>query len=268
MFTIHILITGSTRGIGFGLAEFFLKNGHKVTINGTSDQSVQNAINKLKEKYQVSMVQGVRCNITDIKEVEQLWDKAANDFGNIDIWINNAGVDQDRLNIWEIPNNQVLRVVNTNIVGVINCSTIAMKKMIDVGKGQIYNVEGYGSDGMVMKKMTLYGTSKCAVSYYTKSLAKEAEDTPILIGALSPGMVITDFLINSAKGDTQEAIRSRKVYNIFADDVNTVANFLGEGILSNKHNNARIVWLTKKKVIKKLIVSKLKKHDIFKVTHQ
>jgi short-subunit dehydrogenase len=259
----HILITGSTRGIGFGLAKRFIEAGLKVTINGTTAINVANAEQKLHELYPEAMIQGFAADVCIIEEVEQLWEKATDGFGPVTVWINNAGIDQSRKCIWDIDSQTIERVVKTNIIGVINGSKIAFKKMVEVGEGQIYNMEGFGSDGMIMKNMTLYGTTKRAVHYFSRSMAKEAMNSSVKIGTLSPGMVLTDFLLNSLKANPEEADKNKRIFNILADNVETVTLYLSTQIIRNKKNNAHITWLTKPKVIGRFIKSLFVKRDLF-----
>lgn len=97
----HVVITGSTRGIGFGLAIEFLRAGCKVTINGRSQESVDQAINRLIDNCS-GTVQGFVADVEKRQELEKLWTDAERQFGKVDIWINNAGIDQGRDYFWEL----------------------------------------------------------------------------------------------------------------------------------------------------------------------
>ncbi len=110
---------------------------------------------------------------------------------------------------------------------------------------------------MMREKLTIYGTSKSAISYFTRSLAIEAEKTNIKVGVLSPGMVATDLLRKSLNE------KNRKIYNILGDKVGPVAYFLVREILKNDKNNANIRWLTGPKVMGRFIKSVFRKRDIF-----
>ncbi|NTU63416.1 MAG: SDR family NAD(P)-dependent oxidoreductase, partial [Chloroflexi bacterium] len=87
-----IVITGSTRGIGFGLAAEFLKRECNVVINGRSQSAVDQAINSLAEWHPPNRVWGQPGDMTRYDDVQRMWDNARSHFGSIDIWINNAGV--------------------------------------------------------------------------------------------------------------------------------------------------------------------------------
>ena len=252
----HVVITGSTRGIGYGLAREFLRAGCRVMINGQSQESVDTALQSLREMYPDS-VEGVMAAVHKRDEVEQLWKYAEKQFGTVDIWINNAGIDQERKYFWELDEEAYDRVVHTNLKGVMNGCHVAFNQMLKQGYGQILNMEGFGSNGMMREKMTLYGTSKSAVSYFTRSLAIEAKQTNIKVGTLSPGMVATDFLRKSL--DEQ----NRKIFNILGDKVEPVTKFLVEKVLENQNNDAKIQWLTKPKIMWRFASSMFIKRDIF-----
>lgn len=259
----HILITGSTRGLGFAMAHELLSAGHRVTINGTCENSVNKALGKLSEEYNEN-VHGFVGDVSNIEAVEQLWEEGVKGFGLIDIWINNAGIDQPRKLFSEIEPGEYERVININILGVMNGSKVALCNMLKQGSGRIYNMEGFGSDGRKLAKMAVYGTSKNALNYFTQSLAIEVKNTNVKIGILSPGMMATDFLKNSLPKEPAEAARIKKFYNILADPPETVAEFLVERILKDNKNGSRIAWLTNGKAFLRFLKSPFVKRDLFK----
>ncbi len=259
----HILITGSTRGIGYGLAKRFLASDCRVTINGQTDWSVTQAMDALKSSFDESNFFGVEANVGDVNALKNLWYKAHERFGPPDIWINNAGMDQPRQYAWELSPEDLQHIVNTNIIGVMYGSKVAIQNMLLVGKGQVYNMEGFGSNGMTHEKLTIYGATKRAVAYYTKGLIKELKDTPIQAGRLSPGMVFTDFLTNSLTGEADENLKAKKVFNALADDVDTVTSFLVKEILNNNHHGVHIKWLTPRKILGRLITAPFRKDRFF-----
>lgn len=260
----HVVITGSTRGIGLGLAKRFIEAGCRVTINGRSQTGVDAALQELKQAYPAAEVRGYAADMVRYEEVEALKTKAVEGLGSIHIWINNAGIDQDRKKVWEMDSTAFAEMLHINLLGVFNGCKVAMRQMIAQGEGQIFNMEGFGSDGMMRDKMTLYGTTKRALRYFTQSLAQEAAGTPVLIGTLSPGMVVTDFLLKSVGEKAENGEQNRKILNILADDVDTVTAFLSQKILANRENNARIVWLTKRKVFWRFASAGFTKRNVLK----
>src|ERR1035437_4466554 len=260
----HILITGSTRGIGLGLATRFLEAGLSITINGTTQSNVEIAIEKLRKLFPSGLIQGFPANVSHKGELEILWEKATRGFGKIDIWINNAGIDQPRNRTWEIDEESMGNVIATNITGMINGTVVAYSHMLEHEEGQIFNMEGFGRDGMMRPDLTVYGMTKRAVRYFTRAVAKEAINSPVMIGTLSPGMVLTDFLLNSLKEDPAKAKNNKRIFNILADHVDTVTQFLSKRILENTKNNVHIAWLTKQKVVWRFLKSLIVKRDILK----
>jgi NAD(P)-dependent dehydrogenase (short-subunit alcohol dehydrogenase family) len=255
-----IAITGSTRGIGLGMAREFLQRGHQVVISGRTPDSTANAVTQVSVSY-ADRVFGQACDVGDYAQVEALWDAAVAHFGRVDIWINNAGISHPSQHFWTLPTNALADVVRTNLLGVMYGSKVAIAGMLQQGFGQLYNMEGLGSAGPISPGLILYGATKSALTYFTKGLVKELEGQPVQVGFLSPGMVVTDLLIG---GETlSESSRSRRVFNILADRVETVAPFLVEGILSNNKHGARIAWLTTPKIAWRFLTARYSKRDVF-----
>ena len=257
--TRHVLITGSTKGIGNGLARNFLKSGLKVTINGRSKDSVNSVVANLNSKN----IQGFAGDMTNPKEVEELCDKSVEGFGKIDIWINNAGKDQCRGMIWELPPNEIDRVLDLNIKGMIYGTQVAFRHMLKNGGGWIFNMEGFGSNDMYQPGVSLYGTSKRALTYFTRSFVREVKGTNVRVGLLSPGMVMTDLLVGELPTDPKELRTFKKVVNILADEVDTVTPFLVNRILSAKKNGIHIQWLTKRKASMRFLFAPFSRRDLF-----
>jgi NAD(P)-dependent dehydrogenase (short-subunit alcohol dehydrogenase family) len=260
-----IIITGSTRGIGFGLAENFLKLGEQVVISGRSQTSVDKALKSLSRDYPAERMLGVPCDMRVYSQVENLWKVTADHFGKVDTWINNAGIVHPQTNFWELTENQITDVIDTNIIGALFGARVALAGFLAQGSGAFYNMEGLGSDGRRVEGLTLYGTSKSGLHYLTNSLAEEVKDTGVIVGALSPGMVITDFILNQYEDrDPEEWERAKWIFNILADNVETVTPYLAEQVLKNRQNGARINWLTRGKMIWRFMTASITKRDLFK----
>jgi short-subunit dehydrogenase len=126
---------------------------------------------------------------------------------------------------------------------------VALSEMRAQGHGALYNMEGLGSSGPVVAGMALYATTKSALSYVTGALAKEVEGTGLVVGALQPGMVVTDLLMGRDGERGPPDARARRIMNILADRVETVTPWLAREVLANERNGARIRWLTQWKVM-------------------
>ncbi len=259
-----IVITGSSRGIGFGLADEFLVRGCSVVVSGSNQASTDKAVAELSEKHGNEHLLGQACDVCVYEQTQALWDAAVARFGKVDVWINNSGIAHPFNMFWELTPDRIETVVKTNLTGLLYCSKIAMQGMIEQGHGQIYNMEGHGSNGSLRNGQSIYGTTKAGLYYFTRALIKEAQNTPVQVGSLRPGMVITDMVMDEVKHlEKQEQEKLKRIFNIIADRVETVVPYLVEKILENNKSGARILWLTRRKLIWRFVTSPFRKRDLF-----
>jgi len=261
-----IVITGSTRGIGYGLATAFLERGCKVVISGRTQQAVDDSVEKLTQDHDPANILGISCDVKEAEQVQALWDGAKAHFGQVDIWVNNAGIGTGLANFWDIPHTTTANVVNVNTKGLMIGCSVAIRGMRVQGSGFVWNMAGLGSDGRRVKRVLLYGTTKYALTYLTDGLARELKGSPVKIGALSPGMVITDLLMGDYTEGSEEWNRAKKIFNILADRVETVTPWLVDKMLSDQKNGAWIRWLTTPKIIWRFMTARLTRRDPFSKT--
>jgi len=262
-----VVITGSARGLGLEMAKNFRKNNYNVVISDINVDNLYKAEMDLKKIKSKAKVQMEVCDVSKSKDVKALADSAKKVFGNIDIWINNAGINQPDLPIWEVSDNAIDKLIDVDLRGAIIGSKVAMNIMIEQGYGAIYNVEGHGSNDNVILGLSIYGTSKRAVTYFTEALAKEVaiKNLPIKVGKLSPGIMITDFLTNSLGNDKMSLNeKTKKVYNILGDYPDVIAEFLVNKMINNTKNNVKFNWLTNGKAAIRFMTSGFNKRDFFK----
>jgi NAD(P)-dependent dehydrogenase (short-subunit alcohol dehydrogenase family) len=259
-----VVITGSTRGIGFGLADAFLELGNAVVICGRSQDSVEAALARLAAIHGAERILGHACDISHLEQVQGLWNTTQAHFGQVDIWINNAGLSHPRAEFWKQPPELVQAVVDTNLTGTMYGCQVALRGMLAQGFGALYNMEGLGSDGRQVAGMTLYSTTKYGLKYLTDALVEETKDTLLLVGALSPGMVLTDMLIREqderSDADWQAA---KRMFNILADRVEDVTPWLARQVLANDKSGARIKWLTRGRIMVRFLTAPFRKRDLF-----
>jgi NAD(P)-dependent dehydrogenase (short-subunit alcohol dehydrogenase family) len=258
-----IVITGSTRGIGYSLAEAFLQRGCAVTISGRTQEAVDDAVAKLGKKHKHELIYGVPCDVTDCVQVERLWESARNHFGGIDIWINNAGMAVPMMKFWELTPERYDEVVRTNVIGTMYGTRAAMTGMLAQGYGALYNLEGFGARGNRMQGMTLYGSTKAGVHFINQSLAQETEGTPVITGAIAPGMVITDMITRQFEGREAELEKSKRILNIIAERAETVAPVLADKILKNQKNGITIAYSSSARMMIKFLIAPFNKRDLF-----
>jgi len=259
-----VVITGSTRGIGYGLAQAFLNLGCNVVVSGRDAASVCKAVSQLSSNHASDKILGCACDVSVFEQVQKLWDSAKERFGTVDIWINNAGLGQQTQMLWELDACLIEALVKTNVLGVMNGAKVAIRGMMDQGHGALYNMEGFGSDGRTMRGLTLYGASKYGLAYLTDSLAKEVRGTGVIAGGLRPGMVVTDLITKPFEGKPDEWKKVKAIFSILADRVENVAPWLAKKVLANRKNGARFNYFGTGKMICRFITALIIKRDPFK----
>ena len=242
----NVVVTGSTQGIGLGLATEFARRGHRVMISGRDPENLSTALEGLAS--QPGEVQGATCDVADIDQVQALWDKAVEAFGTVDIWINNAGLARTVWPILEVPQTEMENMVRTNMLGTMNGCRVSAAGMRDNNAGKIFNVLGGGSNGEYFPGLGVYGTTKRGLDYFTDALVKELAETNVLVGKIRPGMIITEAVIREAKENPEYFEKSRKAMNNLVDTVDTVSPFLVDGILATERSGTMIRWLSGAKI--------------------
>jgi NAD(P)-dependent dehydrogenase (short-subunit alcohol dehydrogenase family) len=255
-----IVITGSTKGIGYGLAEEFLKRGHNVVVSGRNQERLDKAVSALAAQHK--NVAGYLCDVTKYDDNEKLFAFAKEKFGRVDIWINNAGVAHPMTNVWDLPLDVIQDSVNANVYGSIYGSRAAIKGMLEQGGGWIYNLEGFGSSGRTMAGLSVYGMTKAAAAYFGKSLAKEVANTSVQAATLQPGMVITDMITGQYK-TPEELNKVKPIFNIIANRVSDVVPWLAEQMLTNEKNGAEIHFQPRWKLMLRFLTAPFVKRNVF-----
>lgn len=256
----NVVITGSTRGIGFAMGKEFLNAGCSVTLSGRGEALGEDARQALLP-YQNKYIY-IQCNVQAKADLQKLWDASLAKWGKVDIWINNAGQNTPHVPVWETEDSHTGNVIQTNLTGMIYGSQVAAAGMLRQGQGAIYSMEGMGSNDMIQVKTILYGTTKHALTYFMKGLAMELAKTGVIAGRLSPGMMLTDFITRMPDGGKAEVLANpkfKRVFNILADKPETVAKFFIPRILGNTRNDVQIAWLTNRKAAWRFMTAGLRK---------
>jgi NAD(P)-dependent dehydrogenase (short-subunit alcohol dehydrogenase family) len=187
------VITGGTRGLGFAMAEAYAREGAKVVIASRTQTAVDKAVRKLRENG--AQVEGLACDVSNLKQVEALAEFALQKFGGLDIWVNNAGLSAAYGPTAHIPSDNFQSVIDTNITGTYNGSVTAMRHFVRQKSGKLINLLGRGDKGAVPLQ-NAYSSSKVWVRNFTKALAKEYAKSGVDVFGFNPGLVRTDMLSN------------------------------------------------------------------------
>ena len=179
------VVTGGTRGIGYKVAETYLKNGAKVAILGSRQETVEKALEKLREEDPSWEAAGYWPDLSDYEEVAQTFLQIRERFGSLDILVNNAGISA-RESIFEYAPQDFKKIMDLNVKA-------AAGIMKSQGGGVILNTSSmvslYGQPAGVG-----YPASKFAVNGMTKSLARELGRDNIRVNAVAPGVTRTDMV--------------------------------------------------------------------------
>ena len=262
-----VVITGSARGLGYEMAKSFRNKNFNVVICDIFKKDIDKAKDELLNEKGQGKILAIPCDITKPKDITNLIKETIKEFKEIDYWINNAGVNQPDKLIWELSEEEISRMIDIDLKGTIIASKYAMEVLIKQNHGAIYTVEGHGSNDAIIPGLSVYGTAKRGVTYFIKALAKEAEKNKydIIVGALSPGIMITDFLVNALRDKKMElSDKNKKVYNILGDYPDVVAKYLVNKMINNTNNGIRIRWLTNRKAAWRFMTCWIRKRDFFK----
>lgn len=183
-----VIITGSSQGIGRQIALEFAKNNYNVVINyNKSKNEAFELIEKIKESGGTSIA--VQADVSKFQEAQRLIDLSLNEFGKIDVLVNNAGISLQKI-FQDVSEAEWKKLFEVNVGSVFNCCSCVLKDMILRKSGKIINISSIW--GMVGASMEVhYSASKAAVIGFTKALAKELGPSGINVNCVSPGVINT-----------------------------------------------------------------------------
>ncbi|MBJ26438.1 MAG: 3-hydroxyacyl-CoA dehydrogenase [Rhodospirillaceae bacterium] len=182
----HAIITGGAHGIGGAISRALYEQGVNVSITGRDQNKLEQAqkLMPLSKTYSL--------DITNEDSVNDIFNSAINNYGSIDILINNAGI-ANSAPFLKIQTNEVRQIMEINLVGLITCSQAALPHMLEKNWGRIINISSLaGIKGQPY--LASYCASKHAVIGVTRSLATELIKSNITVNAICPGYVETDMV--------------------------------------------------------------------------
>ena len=185
----NVIITGGSRGIGKGIAEKFAQNGANIAFTNIemSDESIE--LSKNLEKLGVKAKAYVS-NAADFEAAQKLADDVINDFGSIDVLVNNAGITKDNL-LMRMSESDFEKVMKVNMNSVFNNTKAVLRPMLKQRSGSIINLSSVvgvkGNPGQ-----SNYSASKAAIIGFTKSIALELGSRNIRCNAIAPGFIETE----------------------------------------------------------------------------
>ncbi|AVQ36398.1 3-oxoacyl-[acyl-carrier-protein] reductase [Staphylococcus kloosii] len=220
--TKSALVTGASRGIGRSIALQLAEEGYNVAVNyAGSKEKAEAVVEEIKAKNVESFA--IQANVADGNEVKAMIKEVVNQFGSVDVLVNNAGITRDNL-LMRMKESEWDDVIDTNLKGVFNCIQKVTPQMLRQKSGSIINlssvVGAVGNPGQAN-----YVATKAGVIGLTKSSARELASRNITVNAVAPGFIVsdmTDALSEELKSQMLEQIPLSR----FGDDTdiaNTVA---------------------------------------------
>jgi NAD(P)-dependent dehydrogenase (short-subunit alcohol dehydrogenase family) len=197
------LITGSIRGIGKAIAIELAKKGYDIALNDLElPDEGKEIIKTIDEMGRASIF--VKANVADYNDVEKMINEILTKFKRIDVLVNNAGINIDKL-VTNMSPQDWQRVIDVNLTGVFNCTKAVIPNMIKIGGGKIINMSSQGAlNGPVGQAN--YAASKGGIISFTKVIAKEYAQYNILCNAIAPGCIETRMTDSMPPGMLRERV--------------------------------------------------------------
>jgi len=179
------LVTGSSRGIGFGIASSFAKQGHTVVLNGKSDEArLVSAVEELKKNYGCNAT-GFLTDVSNYNNVYDMFAKIEGLYGGVDVVVNSAGVAHFGL-FSQTPCGKIDQIIQNNLHASLYVSQLAIPYMVRAKIGSIINITSvWGLMGASCE--VAYSAAKAGIIGFTKALAKELAPSGVRVNAIACG---------------------------------------------------------------------------------
>ena len=183
-----VLVTGASRGIGQAIA--FTLGGAGATVIGTATS--ENGTDKISKTFSDNSIlgKGMKLNVTDNDQITDLLKAVSEEFGSIDILINNAGITRDNILV-RMKEEEWDEIINTNLTSIYKMSKAVLRSMLKKKTGRIISITSVVG-AMGNAGQTNYAATKAGIMGFTKSLAREVGIRGITVNAVAPGFIQTD----------------------------------------------------------------------------
>jgi NAD(P)-dependent dehydrogenase (short-subunit alcohol dehydrogenase family) len=205
------IVTGGSRGIGLAIARAFIESGARVAITATSDETLRAGAAELEKVAGADAVLPIRADVQRQDQVERAIDTVVQQFGGLDVLVNNAGVGIYR-SVTDMTADEWHRVMETNLTGVFYCCRAAIPRLRSRGGGWIVNISSLSSTGPFADGAA-YCASKAGLNAFTESLMQEVRHDGIRVACVLPGSVRTGF------GGRSSAASSDDQWKLAPEDV-------------------------------------------------
>ena len=200
-----VLVTGASRGIGRAIAMALGNAGAKVIGTATSEEGATN-ISKIFSDNSI-LGKGMNLNVTDNDQIIELLKAVSDEFGSVDILINNAGITRDNI-LLRMKEDEWDDIINTNLSSVYKMSKAVLRGMIKKRSGRIISITSVVG-AMGNAGQSNYAASKAGIMGFTKSLAREVGVRGVTVNAIAPGFIETD--MTDSLPDEQKAVLASQI---------------------------------------------------------
>lgn len=213
------LVTGGSKGIGEAICKQLANDGYTVIVNYNSSKINAQKVAKDINGY------SYKADVSNLQEVKTMVDYIIQNFGSIDLLVNNAGISVVGL-FHQVSKEDAKRILDINLNGVLNCTSEVVKHMISKKSGNIINISSmWGEIGGSCE--VHYSTTKSAIIGFTKALAKEVGLSGIRVNCVSPGVIDTSMNSHLSQEDLNSLKEEIPLYRLGTpQDVANVVSFL------------------------------------------
>jgi len=184
------IVTGSTKGIGLAIARGYASEGAAVIVCGRSEDLAKKIVDEITKKGQRAVA--MRMDVTSPDSINQVVDEVVERFGRIDILVNNAGISPIWKRVEDTSKEAWDQIIQTNLTGAFLCSQAVGRVMIKQKSGKIINMTSIGGE-VALPRLVAYCASKAGIISLTKVMAAEWAQHNILVNAIGPSYVETEF---------------------------------------------------------------------------
>lgn len=217
------LVTGGASGIGYAIAQEFVKNDIYTVIIGRNKEKLQTAKNSLGD-----LCETLSFDLGELSKIPGVIQEIVDRLGRIDILVNNAGINMKK-EFCDVSDEDFMSIIQTNLISIFAISREVVKFMIPKGKGSIINISSMASQYGI-PKVIAYTASKSALDGMTRAMAVELSPKGIRVNSIAPGFIATDMSAKALNNDPErkQKVMSRTPMGYLGEpsDIGTTAVFL------------------------------------------
>ncbi len=217
------LVTGGASGIGYAIAQEFVKNDIYTVIIGRNKEKLQTAKDSLGD-----LCETLSFDLGELSKIPGVIQEIVDRLGRIDILVNNAGINMKK-EFCDVSDEDFMSIIQTNLISIFAISREVVKFMIPKGKGSIINISSMASQYGI-PKVIAYTASKSALDGMTRAMAVELSPKGIRVNSIAPGFIATDMSAKALNNDPErkQKVMSRTPMGYLGEpsDIGTTAVFL------------------------------------------